>query len=247
MTTLIKIAYRNILENSTVTTTNENASFPKYRLSDRDIGKLFKFSAASNPSRITIDQGAATQYPASRLFIPAGHNLNGLTVTLQYSTDNFAADNHDAVQWAQAGAGLIDKAFTEQTKRYWRLNIAAPGAPCELAEMFLTKPYEFPRNPSWGFGTGNRLNVLRDETLSGKVRLIKNGAPRKERTYDLTRIQSAQKTEMETWESVSEGIRAIYIEDESAAVFFAEVLGAFKFRNEREGRWGLPLQVLEFL
>jgi hypothetical protein len=36
------LLYRNILENSTVTVTNENSDYPKWRLHDRDIGKLFK-------------------------------------------------------------------------------------------------------------------------------------------------------------------------------------------------------------
>jgi hypothetical protein len=186
-------------------------------------------------------------YPVSRLFIPIGHTLNGLACKLQYSNDNFGADSHDILNWTQGDALLINKAFAETTSRYWRLRVAAPGAPIEMPEMFVTKPYQFARNVSWGFETGNRLNVIRNETLSGKVIYIKNGVPRKERVYDLTRIQSAQKTEFETWESVSEGIRSIYVEDEATVVFFAEMIGEFKFRNEREDRWGLPLHLLEFI
>jgi peptidoglycan/xylan/chitin deacetylase (PgdA/CDA1 family) len=53
----IKIIYRNILENSTVTVTTENTSFPKYRLYDRDIGKLFKGNSAPANFYITLDQG----------------------------------------------------------------------------------------------------------------------------------------------------------------------------------------------
>ena len=249
MTQLIKVMYRNILENSIVTSTDENASFPLYRTYDRDIGKLFKFNSHPANLYIKADQGVVIEYPVDRLIIPVGHTLNGLNVKLQYShTGAFAGEETDALSWAQADALIIDKAFTSFSERFWRLLITSdPAAPPALPEMFLTKSYQFARNISWGFETGNRLNVVRNETLSGKVIVIKNGVPRKERVYDLTRIQSAQKTEFETWESVSEGIRSIYIEDEAAVVFFAEMIGEFKFRNEREGRWGLPLHLLEFI
>ncbi len=45
MTQLIEVMYRNILENSTVTSTDENTSFPLYRTYDRDIAKRFKFNS----------------------------------------------------------------------------------------------------------------------------------------------------------------------------------------------------------
>jgi hypothetical protein len=50
------LLYRNILENSTITVSNENASFPKWRLHDRDVGKLFK-GTASTDHQIIADQG----------------------------------------------------------------------------------------------------------------------------------------------------------------------------------------------
>jgi hypothetical protein len=248
MTQLIKVCYRNILENSTITVSSENAAFPKYRLYDRDITKLFKFNAADNPSLITLDQGTVTSYPVSRLFIPVGHTLNGLACKLQYSaTGAWAGEEVDALSWTQGDALRVDKAFAEQTKRYWRLRVAAPGAPIELPEMFLTKPYQFARNVSWGYETGDRLNIERQEALSGKAFYVENGVPRKERIYSLTKIQTAQKTELETWQGVTHGVKAVYVEDELTVVFFAEVIGGFRFANEREGRWGAAVHFLEFI
>ena len=72
----IYLLYRNILENSTVTTTNENSDYPKWRLHDRDIGKLFKGTSTANHT-IKADQGASPQYDVDTLIIPAGHNLIG--------------------------------------------------------------------------------------------------------------------------------------------------------------------------
>ncbi len=247
MTQQVKLCYRNILENSTVGVTTENASFPKYRLYDRDIGKLFKGTAFASPFSITIDQGVSVSYEVNRLLIPAGHNLNGLTCSLRYSTDNFVADDHEAVGWVQGDALLIDKTFAAQTKRYWKLDITAPAIIVELGEMFLTKQYPFERNPSYGFEDRIKRNVSRYETSSGKPRSVKNGDPRRSRRYDLTKISSAQKTEFETWESVCEGIKSFYFEDINGEVFFADLLEEVFFKMEQEGRWGTTIDILEVL
>ena len=119
----VKICYKNILETSTVTVTTENTSFPKYRLYDRDISKLFKGTGFASPFAILLGQGAVISYEVDRLIIPARHNLNGLACSLRYSTDNFSADDHEAVGWTQGDALLINKPFTAQTKQYWKLNI----------------------------------------------------------------------------------------------------------------------------
>jgi len=82
------IYYGNLLESSTVSVSNENTSFPKYRLYDRDIGKLFK--GGTNPTNfiILIDQ-VTNMYGVSGLIIPAGHNLNSRVMRLQYSINPF--------------------------------------------------------------------------------------------------------------------------------------------------------------
>lgn len=103
----VKLYYRNILETSTVAVTTENASFPKYRLYDRDIGKLFKGNSTPANFYIALDQGATIQYEVDRLIIPAGHNLTGLVSTIEYSDNNFT-DIYLTNQWTQSGAGLID-------------------------------------------------------------------------------------------------------------------------------------------
>ncbi len=236
--TQVKICYRNILENSTVAVTSENASFPKYRLHDRDIGKLFK--GASTPANfyITLDQGAVISYEVNRLFIPGGHNLNGLTVKLQYSTDNFSGDINDAASWVQAGSGLIDQSFGVQTKRYWRLNIAAPAAAPELSEMFLGKAYTFEINPLVGAREARARNISKSKTSSGLTRAVKLGEKRRRRSYDLRDLRSAQKTEFEAWESLCDGIKGLYVEDHLGNVMFMEKINEEDFGYDTEDETG---------
>ncbi len=245
MTQFIKLMYRNILETGAVTVTTENANFPKYRLHDRDIGLLFKATAFASPFAIVIDQGASDIYEVDRLLIPAGHNLNGLACSLRYSTDNFVSDDHEAVGWTQGDALLIDKAFTGQTKRYWKLNITAPATIVEIAEMFLTKVYAFTRNPSWGFGYGDKRNVIREESLDGHIQKTKWGEPRIHQRYDLVKIPDAQKTVMKAWDDHCEGVKSFFIEDVLGTVLFAELVanGLGDFKAEVEGRWAVSIEV----
>lgn len=243
----IKINYRNILESSTVTTTTANASFPAYRLYDRDIGKLFKGTAFASPFVIKAVQAAAPIYDVDRLIIPVGHNLNGLACSLRYSTDDFSADDHEAVGWTQGNALLIDKSFTLANKRYWKLNVTAPATIVEMPEFFLGSTLSFTQNPTFGSVVGKKRNFLRDETQSGRVRSIKLGEVRREIVWDLNVIASAQKTDFESW---LEGIVAgqfFYVTDEAGNVFFAELLNDLEFIYKANGIYSCTLNLLEVL
>lgn len=241
----IKIAYRNILENSTVLVTTENTSFPKYRLYDRDIGKLFKGTAFASPFGIWIDQGATTIYEVDRLIIPAGHNLNGLVCSLVYSIDNWGTHDH-SVDWTQGDALLIDKTFIAQTKRYWSLQFTAPATIVELSEMFLSKTYTFERNPSYGSKVGKKKNIQRDETQSGRVRRIKLGEPKLSVIYDLL-ILTAQKNNFEAWDITTEGTKCFYVWDENGTPYFMELLNDLDFTYRANGIWNAHLELLEVL
>lgn len=229
MANQVKIIYRNILENSTITVTTENTSFPKYRLYDRDIGKLFKGTAFASPFAIKADQGASPIYEVDRLLIPVGHNLNGLACSLRYSTDNFVSDDHEAVGWTQANALLIDKIFTAQTKQYWKLNITAPATIVELPEMFLGKSYTFLMNPLLGARQGRKRNIQSDETRSGYDRDVKFGELRRIRAYELRDLAAAQQVEFEAWETLCEGVKPFWVEDHLGNVMFMKRLNEEDF------------------
>jgi len=248
MTQLIKLCYRNILETSTVTVTTEDTSFPKYRLYNRDIGKLFKGTAFASPFAIVANQGASPIYDVDRLIIPVGHNLNGLACSLRYSTDNFGSDDHEAVGWTQGDALLIDKEFTLANKQYWKLNITAPATIIQMPEMFLTKSYAFERNPNYGLKDGKTKNIEDLETRSGSLRLVKSGEPRRYRSYQLTKIESTQKTNLQTWDDHCEGIKSLYLEDHTGDLFFAWLVTKdLIFEMEKENRWATGMDFKEVL
>lgn len=87
---------------------------------------MWKAANTTTPMYLTYDAGAGNTKTADYLAI-LGHNLNtiGATITLQYSTDNFAADVNDAFTGeAPTSDNVYLKEFTEPAaKRYWRLKI----------------------------------------------------------------------------------------------------------------------------
>ncbi|MDH4101741.1 MAG: hypothetical protein OEV28_14345, partial [Nitrospirota bacterium] len=88
---------------------------------------IWKSGGTTNPQYITYDAGSGNTKSSDYLAI-IGHNLFtiGATITLQYSTDNFAADVNDAFTgFAPTSDAVILKEFTSPgAKRYWRLKIS---------------------------------------------------------------------------------------------------------------------------
>lgn len=88
---------------------------------------LWKAAGVTSPCYLTYDAGSGNTKQADYLAI-IGHNLfsAGATVTLQYSTDNFAADINDAfTAFAPSADTVVLKEFTSPAaKRYWRLKIS---------------------------------------------------------------------------------------------------------------------------
>jgi hypothetical protein len=246
------VMYRNILEEAYQDSTSnitvspvENASFPSYRLHDRDIGKYFKFSTTGSPVYVLVNQ-SGTVYEIDSLVIPYGHNLNGLDCSLRYSTDNFVSDDHEAVGWTQGDELLIYKTFTAQTKQYWKLNITAPGTTVELQEMYLTKGYSFLRNPSYNGSVAIRRNIVRDMTQAGITRVVKLGESKRARRYDVL-VETTQKVEFENWENECQGVKSFYIVDHEGTTIFMENQIELEFRFAAPLYWNTSLDLLEVL
>ena len=96
----------------------------------------WKAANTTTPMYLTYDAGAGNTKTAD-YFVMIGHNAfsSGWAVTLQYSTDNFAADVNDAfTAYTPTSDGVTLKEFTSPAaKRYWRLKIT--GAPSAAPYM----------------------------------------------------------------------------------------------------------------
>jgi hypothetical protein len=242
----IRLYYRNILESAlSITVTSENASFPKYRLYDRQIGLLYKGSTAPSLFVVDVDQGlVGNQYPIDTVIVGPGHNLDGLLLRLLHRA--VGGDWGQACAWTGI-AGTMRQSFDLTLDRYWRLLIEAPSANPELTELWLTKKCELERGPSYGSDRGMEENINRLQSKAGQVQKIIWGLEKRARRFDFTKISESQRMELETLR-VSGYAKNIWIEDLEGELFFAEILGGLgRFKYEPVGRWGLGMNVLEVL
>jgi hypothetical protein len=227
----IKTYYRNLLENSTVTSTpTEEATYPVYHLYDRKIGRNYKPSASGTVT-LLVDQGATTQYEADAIIIPSGHNLSGETLTLASSSDNATYTTVKTI--TPDDSGDIYETFTAQTKRYWKLTITTPKAIPSFAELYLSDSYAWERNPI-EIDRGNYpvFNVLRMEDSGGRPRFVEMGDKRDIRTYSLEYASSAQRVETTTLNNAWAGKNPFYFLDtDGTTLIFVELTSPLEFKR----------------
>lgn len=242
----LKIYYQNYLESGTVTVTSEDTSYPKYRLYDRAQGLLFKGTSHPNPFEIKIDLGATGPYPLIDAFILGkSHNLSGLTLTVSFSDDDVGYANAAS---CVATLGINHQDFTGVQHRYWKLAIASPASNPEIGEIFLSKALLFDRNPNWDYGYGRVKGINRLESKAAYTQKTKWAEMRKRRRYHLIHMESSQRSDIETFEDVTESVKNFYVEDLQGNLFFAELPEPLEdFVAEQGGRWGLDFTVQEAL
>ncbi len=228
---MIKLAYRNLLETSTVSLSagTADSSYPLYRLYDRGIGRMFRITAAET-LEVRIDQGASGSLAADRLLVPAGHNLDGMTLDILYSDDD-ASYSPAVAQWTQSGSGLINKSWSSITHRYWKFKVTSPSSIPQLAELFLTQTYEWERDPARPAGLGSIYNVERTVTAAGQSRFLEHGDPRRRRPYRMPRCGEAQKDNILAFDAAWAGSNPFWLEDHEGVWIFGELLRALEVRE----------------
>jgi hypothetical protein len=249
----IGAAYINLLESSTVTSSDADSSYPLANLSDRDIGKPFKFNSATAPW-VKADQGAAGTQAVDLLFIPAGHNLDGLRLTLEHnSTDSWAGGQTTASQWTQSGSGQIVKTFAGVTDRWWRLTVddgagGNPGVVPEFAELFLTSLYTFERDASRRASGpfGNVRNVEDLARADGAYRSLKHGAALRRRNYIVPLAPAAQYANFETLlaATYNEGVPFL-LHDHDGAYIWSRISGDPNPKQVSYGVWSFGFECVE--
>ncbi len=243
----INLLYRNILENSTVTTTNENADFPNWRLYDRDIGKLFKGTGTANHT-IKADQGAATQYDVDTLIIPAGHNLtSGAQLDWEYSANDSAWFDM-VTAFAGASGQIVKEVSGEQNKRYWRLVLTSLAALPQMPELWMGLRVELQDVVSWGYSQGLRGNVQRRESISGRPLLLEQGAEREYRNYSCKIQDSSVRDDLEAFFSHSRG-KPFWLKDLNGEWHFMSLVNPNigPFTRPSLDRYDIQLEMIEVL
>lgn len=213
----MKCCYKNILETSTVTVSlgTADASYPVYRLWDRDISDMFKITAAET-MEIKIDQGVAP-LPIDRLLIPSGHNFAGMTIDL-LASDTDSGYAAALTQWTGA-AGLINKPLAAPiTKRWLKYKITSPGVIPYFAELFLGSTYTWEKAPSRPTGPLEPITNVETRLMAdGKPMFCVHGSPRRQRVYPMTRPSEAQKDNILALNDAWAGSKPFWLEDHLGA------------------------------
>ena len=138
------ILYDNRFADATPTATDTGDGYDVENLTDLRMYTFWK-AASAGTKYITVDCGVAAS--ADTLGI-IGHNLKtaGATVSVEYSSDNFAADINEALAGFQPSddTALLKK-FTTQSARYWRLKIVTASIAPKIAVLCAGVRLDFER------------------------------------------------------------------------------------------------------
>lgn len=214
----------NRMETGTVSLTagTAHADFPLARVFDRNIGDLFKATAAET-TEIRVDQESDIR-SVDTAIIAAGHNLDGETVDIQYS-DN-GADWSDATTQFTGAAGNIIKTLTGGSKRYWRVKVTSPSAAVEIPELFFSSAYPWEADPVYPLnGIEETPNIETIIDRSGENYYKKRGEPKRIRQYGLKNMLTAQKDNLLILWSDWGGYKPFWLFDHDGELFFTEIVG----------------------
>lgn len=223
MAETVSIVSRNILASGTVTVSGGTAqdAYPVERLwdwsenliwqrvSDRaEIGPMGgdtyelgpmggdDYEIGSSGVIVEVAQPAASILAVDTLFV-AGHNLAGVELRWQYSTDGGASWHNAVSAWTPTGATAITKTLgSVVTAQHWRLQALGAVDP-EAGEVIMADAdsFEIARRPSpkhaW------RDNVVWSRSIGGQERGVKLGDARAERLYNL-RVTAAELATLQT-------------------------------------------------
>jgi hypothetical protein len=173
-------------------------------------------------------------YGADRLLIPAGHNLDGLSVTVKYSYNDL--DYSTAVTQVVSD-GLIDLSWDFMPEPFWKVHFTGAIVPVEIPELFLTRTYEHERNPRLPSGPhGIEPNALTLHLAGGATRGVEFGEPKRLRLYDFKGISDAQLAELMELENAWRGINPFWLYDHEGQWIYVELTGGVRPITVAHGR-----------
>jgi hypothetical protein len=225
---MIKNAYINILETSSVSlsTGSASTSYPLYRIYDRDIGRLFR-AGSSATLEILVNQGTAGTV-VDRMLIPTGHNLVGMALSLQNSTN---------------------ATFATDIKQYWKLKITSPATAPQIPELFLTRDYAWESDPHlYSVGSlDNIFNVENDIAAGGQDRFLVFGNPKKQRGYKVVGADSTQETNIQTLNTAWAGCKPFWLFDHTSEWIYGKLASPLNLKIDDMNIYSFDFNFLEVL
>jgi hypothetical protein len=183
----------NVLERGPVTTTGSDAATPVGRLTDRRVILPWRDSATTGTRYVTGDQGTTgAPVPWDTWILPEGHNLAGVTLTVETSPDMSAWTARDTLTGA---AGLLIRPLPPGavTARGARLAMSNLGAVAQLAELLFTQRIEFPVQSTYEMEAAEFGDVIRQVSRGGTKTKAKRYGPCWRAQYTLRDLTPADR------------------------------------------------------
>ena len=189
---------------------------------------------------------ASNVVPVTRLLIPAGHNLSGMTLDIEHSSDGVVF-TPATPQWIGV-AGLINKSWAQISASFWRFTITTPSIVPQLAEIFLTDDYTFERAPSRPAGQLDPVfNILADMSASGQDRFLVQGDEKRRRTYFFPNIGEAQKDNFLLLNASWQGSKPFWLKDHTGVWIFGKLDAPMAITEIQFQRYRAQFSFLEVL
>lgn len=187
----------------------------------------------------------ATVQSVDRLLIPAGHNLEGVLVTVESSE----TDSGYAVDAEFTGTpGVISQALTGGRKQYWKVTFTSPVDVPEIPELFLSGTYEWERGPDLVTGPLEPVHdVLVERTAGGQTRFLIGGASRRQRSYSLKKCGPAQRENLLSLYSEWAGHKPFWLCDTDGQWIFGRLRAPLGLKQLEHEVYSLEFQFEEVM
>lgn len=211
-----------------------------FLIDDRTTTKM-KFATAETDHYIDFDFGADHAEGIDSIIIPVGHSLDGIALDLL--AENSFPPTESQVTNTPSGDGVIRLAFSEVTRRYWRLEMNTIGAH-ELPQIILSRLTQFDAGPNMRRALDSfRHSFQRFEQPSGITPTIEQGVRRRLMEIIFERVQGEDLSNIEEWIETSGMHRVFWINPWSFAANPAvtDPTTPFKFEDEPEALMGVAV------
>lgn len=238
----IQIGYTNVLASATLTATSSATNYSANRLKDSDFGKLWICGSATAPQRVVINQSLSPI--ACNCLVIHKHTLNGLTLSLEYSSGGSSYSTETS--WTQSGNGLIKKTFNSTTNNYWRISHTAGTGPMRMAEIFLTSLVSFSAQPRVNLNESKTYLVKSLESRTGVSTFMSFTTSKRKYDYSVL-VGSSDKTYWENVQTYYDTYGPFFFIDHEGNEIIAELASDIYFSSVTLDKYELLVSIQEVI
>jgi hypothetical protein len=232
---------------SIVTVGGAAAGFPKENAYDRHVGHPWTDTSSTAPRVFDVDQGGGSQAIDS-LIVGAGHNLTGVSVTLQSGNATPGDTSQAGPFFPLSSAAFALHAASPYTHRYHRMALQAPivAAP-SIPEVFFSLRWTAPFEISEPGSTEGRKSFRETMfTRTGAFYGAKQGETVWKVDYLIRDIPLSSRLALEQFHAdIGGGASPFFISDADGVIRFVVLLNELEFHAVPVYRFDVHLELQE--